>query len=393
MRLRHVFLVSQITLALVLVIAAGLFLRALDRAVSIQPGFDQANVEVVSLDLSLTGLKADGARGVARELLARTRALPGVQAAALTTDLPLDGSRMSFGDVRLPGAPRQKDRRDSAPVDWNLVSPGFFSTLRVALVRGRDFTDADTAAAPRVAIVNQTLARHLFGSDDALGRQFEVDTPLASQATKYTVVGIAADAHFVDLTGPVDPYVYVPLEQEYNEGVSLLVKTAGESAIPQIRALVRQVNASLPVTTALPLSDVTAIGLVPQRIAATLAGTLGLVGLLLAAMGIYGVSSYAVSVRTREIGIRMALGAGAGTVLRMVLRQGIGLAAIGVGIGLLLGAAASQVLKSLLFGVSALDPVTFAGAAILFAAVAAGATYLPARRAARVDPMRALRTE
>ena len=393
LRLRNAFLVSQVTLALLLVVAAGLFLRALDRAVRIPPGFDQAHVDVVSLDLSLAGMKEPDGRAFAEAVLQRTRALPGVTAAALSVDLPLDGGRMSFGDIRAAGAPRQPRRRDTPPVDWNLVSPGFFSTLHVTLLRGRDFSEADTAGAPRVAIVNESLARRLFGGADALGRQFDVDTPLSKAPTTYTVVGVAADAHFVDFTGPVDPYVYVPFAQEYQPRVSLLVKTAGSTAIPQIRTLVRQMNPNLPVTTAMPLSDVTAIGLVPQRLAAWLSGTLGVVGLLLAALGIYGVTSYSVGRRTREIGIRIALGANGASVVRLLVRQGLGLAGIGVAIGLAAAAVAAQFLRSLLYGVSAVDPVTFAGAALLFSLVAAIATYIPARRASRLDPLGALRTE
>jgi predicted permease len=392
LRLRNAFLVGQVTLALLLVIAGGLFLRALDRALRISPGFDQTHVDVVSLDLSLAGFKDAEGRQFAHDLLARVRALPGVQQAAIAVDLPLDGDRMGFGDVRLPGQDPNMRHRTSAPVDWNLVSPGMFSTLGVHLIRGRDFSDADSATAPRVAIVNEALARRLYGTEDAVGRTFDVADP-GQTPDVYTVVGVAADTHVVDLTGPIDPYVYVPLAQVYHPRVSLLVRTSGTSAIPEVRALVREMNPGLPVTTAMPLSEVTAIGLVPQRLAGTLAGTLGLVGLVLAAIGIYGVTSYAVSRRTKEIGVRMALGADRTTVLRMVLRHGLVLAGAGVVIGLALGAFASQLLRSLLLGVSTLDPIAFGGAAILFTAVAVAASYVPARRAAGVDPMVALRAE
>jgi putative ABC transport system permease protein len=392
LRLRNAFVVGQITLSLLLVIAAGLFLRALGHAVAIQPGFDQADVDVVSFDLALAGLRNEPAHLLAKALVERTRALPGVQSAALTRDLPLDGGRISLGDVQVPGATTTTPA-GRAPTDWNVVTPGFFKTLGVTLLRGRDFTDADTAQIARVGIVNEALGRQLFGDADPIGRQVEVATPMSASRERITIVGVAADARFVSLSDTKSPYFYVPLSQQDMSRVSLLVKTTGRTSIAQVRALIRELNPNLPVTNAMALDQVTALGLIPQRIAASVAGTLGLVGLLLAAIGIYGVTSYSVSRRTREIGIRIALGADRGSVLRLVLRQGLILAAIGVTIGLACGAAASQLLRSLLYGVSPLDPLTFAGATLLFALIALVATYVPARRATRVDPMMALRIE
>jgi ABC-type antimicrobial peptide transport system permease subunit len=198
----------------------------------------------------------------------------------------------------------------------------------------------------------------------------------------------------MSLSSAPRPYLYVPFAQQYLPRISLLVRTrSGASAIPQIRQIVRQLNPNMPVTNAMPLAQVTAIELVPQRIAAAVAGSLGVVGLLLSAIGIYGVTAYAVSRRTREIGIRIALGADRARVLRLILRQGLVLAAIGVGLGIVIAAAGSKLLESLLYGVRGLDPITFAGACLLFGAVALAATYFPARRATRVDPMIALRNE
>ena len=391
--LRNAFVVGQMTLSLLLVIAAGLFLRALGHAAAIQPGFDGSNVDVVSLDFSLAGLsEAEGVR-FGRDLVERASALPGAGAAVLAVDLPLDGDRMSFGLLRRPGAPRHDERSDAPPADWNVVTPGFFNALGVRLVRGRDFNDGDTPTSPRVAIVNAALARQVFGDEDPLGRVLEVDTPFGGSAGRLTIVGVAANAHMVSLGDESSPYVYVPFMQQYHSRVSLIVKTAGATVIPQVRALVREMNRNLPITTAMPLADVTAIGLVPQRIAASVAGTLGIVALLLAAIGIYGVTSYSVSRRTREIGIRLALGADRRSVLALVLGQGMMLTTIGVLVGLAGGAAASQLLRSLLFGISTVDPVAFAGATALLIVIALAATYIPARRAMRVDPMVALRRE
>jgi len=390
LRLRNAFLVAQITMSLLLVIIGGLFVRALQHASRIDPGFNQANVDVVSLDLSLAGYTETTGVAFARALEARVRALPGVHAAVTAVDLPLDGSRMSFGDIRRPGEPAG-DRRTSEPTDWNVVTPGFFSTMGVRLIRGRDFTDGDTSTAPAVVIVNGVLAHRFFGDADPIGREVEVDTGF-SKPRRLTVVGVADDAQFVAL-GEKTPYVYAPLAQQYTSRVSLLVKTSGASAVPAVRALLREMDPRLPIVGAMPLSDLTSIGLVPQRIAASVAGTLGIVGLLLATLGIHGVTSYAVARRTREIGIRVALGADRSSVLTLVLGQGLRLTLVGIAIGCTTAAVGAQVVRSLLLGLSAQDPITFAGAAVLFVVVAVAASYVPARRAAGVDPIVALRAE
>jgi hypothetical protein len=225
-----------------------------------------------------------------------------------------------------------------------------------------------------------------------LGRQFESDA-IGTAATTLTVVGVAPDAQVDTLGARVRPMVYVAIKQRYRSRLSLLVKSASGGTIPHVRALVRELEPNLPVTTAMPLEQVTAVGLIPQRVAGAVAASLGVVVLLLAAIGIYGVTSYSVNRRTREIGIRMALGADRATVLRLVVRQGVVLTGLGIVLGLAAGAAGAQLLRSLLFGVSALDPVAFGGAALLFGVVSLAASYLPARRATRVDPMFALRAE
>jgi putative ABC transport system permease protein len=278
------------------------------------------------------------------------------------------------------------------PADWNAVSPDYFKTLNMRLVSGRDFTPQDVTGAPGVIIINETMARSVWQTTDVLGRQFLTDAS-GNGTTTLTVVGIAPDAQVDTLGAAVRPFVYVPVAQLYVPRVALLVKSAAGGTIPQIRAMVREMNPNLPVTNAMPLAQVTALALIPQRIAAAVAASLGIIVLLLAAIGIYGVTSYSVNRRTREIGIRMALGADRRAVLRLIVRQGLVLTAIGVMLGLAAGAAGSQVLGSLLFGISALDPLAFGGAALVFGAIAFAASYLPARRATRVDPMVALRAE
>ena len=354
-------------MSLLLVIAAGLFLRALQHAASVQPGFDQERVDVVTLDLSIAGYRDDAARVFVRQLLDRMSAMPGIESATASVDLPLDGGRMGMGPTRIPGRPEGIGGPDGVGADWNVVEPGFFRTMRMRLVSGRDFSETDTRTSPRVAIVNEAFARLAWPDQEPLGQRIGVDAQQPGQApsqdNEVTVVGVAANAKLISLSDAAEPYIYVPLAQQNMSSLSLVVKTRGDaSAIPQVRALLREMNPNLPITVAMPLREVTAIGLVPQRIVASVAGSLGIVGLVLAAIGIYGVTAYAVSRRTREIGIRVALGADEGRVLRLVLRQGLILAAIGVGIGVVLAGIGSTLVESLLYGVRGLDPVTFLGA-------------------------------
>jgi predicted permease len=391
LRLRSAFLVGQVAMSLLLVVTAGLFMRALGQAAAVDPGFDPANVDVIHLDLSLARYDETTGPGFGAELVTRAAARPGVRSAALVTDLPLDGGQMGFGAIRTPGLRRGNSTEVDA--DWNVVSPGYFRTVGIALVRGRDFTEGDRSGAPRVAIVNETMARLIWGTPEVTGRTIELNDDPSNTWQQVTIVGVAADAQLKALGERAEPYIYVPFAQRYVSRIALVVKNAGGSATAQMRALIREMNPNLPVTQALPLTEVTAVGLIPQRIAAAVAGSLGILCLLLAAIGIYGVTSYSVNSRVREIGIRVALGADGRSVLRLILRQGLVLTLIGVGIGLAAGAAVSQFMQALLFGIRALDPVTFGGGAILFVAVALAASYVPARRATKVDPMLALRAE
>jgi len=391
LRLRSAFIVAQVTVSLVLVVAGALFVRALGRADTIDPGFDVRQVDVVTLDLSLSGYQAADALAFADRLLARVRALPGAEKAALTVILPLGGNRMGLGRLRVAGL--HPPNGDTAfPADWNVVSPGFFATLRMPLVSGRDFTQQDSAGAAGVIIVNEAMARSVWHTTDVLGRQIESDGGPGNAITTLSIVGVAPDAQVDRLGTPPRPFVYVPLAQHYLPRVSLIVRSP-HRLIPQVRTLVRELNPNLPVTNAMALEDVTAILLIPQRVAAGLAASLGVVVLLLAAIGVYGVTSYSVTRRTREIGVRMALGAGRAEVMRLVVRQGIVLTAAGVALGLAAAAAGTPLIRTLLLGISPFDPVAFASAALLFATVSLAASYVPARRAMRVDPVIALRAE
>ena len=284
LRLRNAFVVGQVAMSILLVIGAGLFFRALQHASAIAPGFDERNVDVVSVQLALAGYKDRAAGEFVRRLLDRTRALPDIDAASAALDLPLDGGVYGLGNLKKPGLPGNLE------ADWNVVEPGYFRTLTLPLARGRDFTDADAPTSTRVAIVNEALARAAWPGEDPIGRTLDAETFGAQN--RLTVVGVATDARVITLGGEVRPYIYVPMAQQPATNVSLVVKHRGTlSSVPQVRAILRELAPNLPITVALPLSEITAIGLVPQRIASAVAGSLGVVGLLLAAIGIYGVTS------------------------------------------------------------------------------------------------------
>ena len=392
--LRHAFVVSQVALSIVLVVGAGLFARALQRASEIDPGFDPHGVELATLDLSLGGYTADTGRVFARELIRRVRETPGVQAAALSAVMPLGDRGIGLGGLAVPGVEPRNGRR-FFDVDWNVITPGYFATMKMALLTGRDFSDADREGTPSVVIVNETAARQWWPRQDALGKTLlqETGRPDAPDAVRtLTVVGVARDSKYRNLGEDPRPFVYVPIQQQYMSRTVIAARSAhGQRLAGELRALLASMNPNLPIVQALTFDAYSQLGLLPQRIAASVAGSLGLVGVLLAAMGIYGVTAYMVSSRTREIGIRMALGAERASVVRMVLRQGLTLTMIGAAIGLAVAAAASRLLGSLLFGVGATDPLTFIGSTLLFFVVGAAACYVPARRATAIGAMDALR--
>jgi ABC-type antimicrobial peptide transport system permease subunit len=269
------------------------------------------------------------------------------------------------------------------------------------VLAGRDFTAADRAGAQPVAIVGEGVVRRFWPGQHAVGRyvlqsRFGPPSTPPPPARTLLIVGVARDPTYGTLVdGTTGLYVYVPLQQQYTAAMTTIVarSTYGQPLTNEIRTVVASMNPNLPIVTAQTAEDYTSLGLLPQRIAASVAASLGFVGLLLAAIGIYGVTAYAVARRTREFGVRVALGARRADVVGMVLRQGMGLAVAGSAIGLVLAAGASRLMASMLFGVTPIDPVTFAGAAILFAAVGLAACYMPARRATRIDPMEALRYE
>jgi predicted permease len=395
--LRNAFVVIQLAFSIVLIIAAGLFARALYRASSIDPGFDSRGVELVSIDLGQAGYTDVTGPRVASELLERVRRLSGTQSASIASTLP-GGFEVRREAVAVP-----RDSAQGGPtfvsVDWNIIEPGYFTMLRTPIVAGRDFTGADRDGTQPVAIVSAAAARQFWPGQNAIGQYLSRATSSAQKPTTSTrtllVVGVAADIQSSSLIdGFGGSSVYVPLQQHYVPNLTIAVRTTrGQRVTDELRALLRSLNPNLPVLSAQTLDDSVGLGLTPQRIAGSVTGGLGMVGLLLAAIGVYGVMAYSVARRTREIGIRVALGARPVDVVAMVLREGLSLTAIGCTIGLVIAAGISRVLAGFLFGLPPSDPITFVGVTVLFTMTALVACYWPVRRATHIDPTEALRYE
>jgi len=396
LRLRNTFVVAQVAFSMMLIITAGVVVQGLDAVRAVTRGFDPRGVDVATVDLSLAGYTDTTGRVFARELLARLRALPGVEKATLADRAPGPGG-MSLGGLTAPGVSPPNGQQYFF-ANWTLIESGYFETLRIPMIAGRDFTDADRQGSPAVAIVGESAARRLWPGRNAVGQTVFVHAPNpgnAATSLPLTVVGVVGDLVYPGFRGVIPLYLYVPLQQRYMPGTTILVRRSADTSLAaDIRSLVSSMSPSLPVLTAQTLERQQSGPVETQlRIAAIVAGALGLVGLLLVAIGVYGVASYTVAQRTREIGIRLSLGADRTAVVSMVLRQAMLLVAIGSAGGLLLGGGAAKLLSGPRFGVPPPDAALFAGAATLFAIVGLVACYVPIRRATRIGAMEALRYE
>jgi predicted permease len=389
---RSLLVSGQMALSLVLLATAGLFLRSLSAMRTMDPGWSTEDVYTTDLDLELTGTPEGDGKVFFSELLSCMAAAPGVEAVALAHKLPL-GSTSSFGDVSVEGR-EPPEGRAGFEAFFGRVSPGYFSTLDLALLQGRDFEASDAEGSPRVAIVNRTMARRLWPGEDALGKTFRI--PRGDSTLDLTVVGVAEDASYKSLFEQTPNFYYLPSGQWYNAHMLLFVRTAPGLAA-DVRERVTQVVAalqpSLPREPVVPLDESLALAFAPQRIGAWVSGVLGILGLLLGAVGVYGVTALAVSRRVREVGIRMALGATRGDVVSLVLRQGMVAPLVGMGAGLLGALAMAGLVSRFLAGVDSADPTTFGAAALMLLAVALIATLVPAGRAARQSPSESLRSE
>jgi predicted permease len=396
LRLRHAFVIGQVALSLVLIISAGLFMRALQRAASIDPGFDPHGVELASVDLAQAGYTKTTGPLFARELIDRVRILPDVQSASIASGVP-GGFEVRREAVAVSGA--QEPNGHFFGVDWTIVQPNYFATLRIPMRAGRDFSPSDLTGTQAVAIVSESAARQFWPDENAVGKVLWQPTRgphgPTSPMQPMLVIGIASDVQSSSLVdGLAHAAVYVPLPQQYVSNVTMVARTThGQRIADQLRTQLAAMNPNVPILTAQTLEDSVALGLAPQHIVASVAGGLGIVGLLLAAIGIYGVTAYAVARRTREIGIRIALGARRTDVVLMVLREGLWLTLIGSAIGLILAGTTGHVLEGFLFGIPPIVPLTFAGAGVLFVAIGVAACYAPVRRATQIDAIEALRYE
>ena len=380
---RSTLVVAQVAASLLLLVVAGLFLRSVQHAYASDPGFDPDGVAVGVVDLEhIQGYPEARGREFYGTLVERLQARPDVQAVSLASHVPLDGSQGRIV-IRTPASAGGGEGTRSVP--YSVVGPGYFRTLRIPLAAGREFTTADRAGATPAAVVSEAMARKLWSGTNPIGQTFQIGS------TTVQVVGVARDVESQTMGETPASFLYLSFGQRYASRMNVLIRAPGQP-VRMISEEVRGLDPNLPLAVARPLREMI-VTLMPQRIIAILMGTFGFFGLLLAAVGIYGVVAYSVAQRSREIAVRMAVGAQLGDVLRLVLRQGITLVMVGVGFGLAATFSVSGMLRNSLAGRSAADPVVFAGVVFTLLCVTVIACYFPARRAGRIDPMLVLRAE
>jgi predicted permease len=388
---RALLLMFQVAVSLVALIISGLFVVSQRRAQTINPGFAAERLAVLSYNLGTQGY--DPARGAHfhRRVLEVARAVPGVRSAALAGNRPLSQQFVPFMRTVIPEGRDVTDPENGMLITLNYVSTDYFETFGIPILAGRDIDEADRAESRRVAIVNETMARQLWPGRDPIGRRF---TPFRSGLV-FEVVGMARDSKYVSVGENPTPYVYMPLEQNYDERMHLYLRTASapEQVLETVRRQLQALDPGLPFSNLATMPQVMEESLWAPRLGALLLGIFGFLALLMAVIGSYGVLSYSVSQRSREVGIRMALGAAPGSVLRLVLRQGMALVALGILSGWLVAASCVRFLERLLFGMEGVDPVIFVTAAAILSFVALLANLVPALRATSVDPLAVLRLE
>jgi macrolide transport system ATP-binding/permease protein len=387
-RLRGALVVTQISISLVSLVCTGLSIRTLVEQRRVNLGFDPERALLVSMDMFPNGYDEKRGAEFYRRIVERVSALPDVESASLSDNVPptiFGGSIMTHeieGYVPRPS--------ENMGIDCEIVALRYFQTMRIPLAEGREFSEADQAQSAPVVIINEAMARRYWPGQSPVGKRLRGgDSPWS------TIIGVARDVKNLEARAPVRPWMYYPLAQFYNSKMTLMVRTAGDplQAFAGVRGAVRDLDATLPLFDIKTLQTHCGVPLFLDRIVVTYLSAFGMLALALAAIGLYGVMAYSVAARTREIGIRMALGAQTADVLKLVIKQGMTLTLIGVVIGLAIAFGLTRLIRELLYGVSATDPLSFILSALLLTGVALLASYLPARRATRVDPMTALRWE
>jgi putative ABC transport system permease protein len=391
-RVRGLLVAGQMAGSLMLLIIAGLFVRSLRNVQRMYLGFEPDHLLNVILDPHEIGYDQARTATFYKELEARARALPGVQSAALAYSVPM-GNYSESSSVGVEGRPSPPGQQPPT-ISFNSVDPAYFATMKISLLRGREFSDEDSEKSVHVAIINQTMAERFWPNQDPLGKRFSTDQ---TRGVLWQVVGVAQNGKYSLLGEDPQPYFYVPLAQQFVSMRVLQIRTAvqPESLALSVQQVVKQLDPGLPIFSIRTMEDslAGANGFLLFRIGALLASCIGGMGLALATIGVYGVVAFAANQRTREIGIRIALGANRPEVLKLVLRQGVWMVLSGAAVGMLGTFAISRGVANVLIGVSATDPLTFVSATFLLVAVALYACLVPARRAMRVDPLVALRYE
>lgn len=386
-QLRDVLVISEVVLATVLLIAAGLLLRSLHKAERAGPGFNTNQLTIAAFDLSGNGYSDDRAVDYYDRLLERIRAYPGIESASLERFVPLWFTGRGYSTARIEGQ-TPKPNEDMG-IDFNVVGPGYFRVAQIPLISGRDFAEQDRAGAPKVVIVNRSMANRFWPARDATGHRVLI------WGDWRTVVGVVPDIKYHRMNEPPESFIYIPQLQADGTDANILVRSQLPAAavIGDIRAAAKSLDSKVQPLETDTLDELLKLSMFANRTAASLATVLGVLGISLAALGIYGVLSYGVNQRIREIGIRIALGAQRNHVLRLVVGRGLRLAVLGATAGVIAASALTRWMGSMLFGVTATDPLTFAVVLLIVTVTAALAAYIPARRAMRVDPIVALRYE
>jgi len=417
-RLHSLLVIAQMALSLVLLISAALLLRSIQNAYKTDPGFEKKNLVLLSTELDLRGYADGEGTRFYQRLIDRVRSLPGLRSVSLTSIFPLSFASAET-EINVEGSRTRREGGQTTPdkggmsqqvnalspeespggrtvVSTSSVAPGYFETMGIPLVQGREFSHHDTEGGPGVIIINQSMASRFWPRENPIGKRVNID-PLNPQGRYYEVIGVAQDSKFGTLRESAQPFMYMCILQQYSSSITLVARVNSDPGkmLAVISREVQSLDADLPVFDVKTVTEHLDITLFPLRMATILIGMLGALAMLLSVVGLYAVVAYSVTLRTRELGIRMALGASSIHVLKSVIARGTLLAVIGIAIGLVLALMIAQAMSNLglLYGISAIDPTTFLTVSLLLISVAMLASYIPARRATKIDPVNALRQE